>query len=105
MAVEGPDRSDDRQRPDLSHLDSGDLGLATASRHSRRLGDRHAWFFAVLALLLSATGLYGTIAFAVARRTGEIGIRMALGATTGRILTDVLRSSLRIAGAGAPRYR
>jgi predicted permease len=57
--------------------------------------------FGGLALVLALVGLYGVVSFTVARDTRNIGIRMALGATTGRILTDVLRSSVRIAGAGA----
>ena len=49
--------------------------------------------FAGLALLLASVGLYGALGYAVTRRTNEIGIRLALGATRGRVLRSVLRES------------
>jgi len=56
--------------------------------------------FAALALVIACVGLYGTVAFNVARRTNEIGIRMTLGAARGRILWMVLRSVLVMAAVG-----
>jgi putative ABC transport system permease protein len=57
-------------------------------------------FYGALAAILAIIGLYGIMAYAVARRKGEIGIRMALGATRSRILTMVVREALLLLGIG-----
>jgi ABC-type antimicrobial peptide transport system permease subunit len=57
-------------------------------------------FFGVLAALLVATGLYGTHSFRVSRRTTEIGVRMALGASRGQVLAMIMRESLWVLAAG-----
>jgi len=56
--------------------------------------------FAVLALLIACVGLYGTMSYTVARRTGEIGIRMALGAQRGTVVWMVLRQAFVLAVVG-----
>jgi len=64
-----------------------------------RLFARLSIFFGVIAVLLVATGLYGTLAYRVDRRTSEIGVRMALGAQQGQVLWLILRESLLVSGA------
>ena len=56
--------------------------------------------FAILALVIACVGLYGTVSYNVARRTGEIGIRMALGAQRGGVVWMVLREVCILAVVG-----
>jgi predicted permease len=66
-----------------------------------RLTARLAGFFGVLALVLACLGLYGLLSYEVARRTREIGIRMALGAESGTVLKLVLRQGVALAVVGS----
>jgi predicted permease len=65
-----------------------------------RLISTLATAFGVLALALSAVGLYGVLAYTVARQTPEIGIRMALGAMPGQVTWSILRQTLWLVAIG-----
>jgi predicted permease len=72
-----------------------DRTLAGASRPAWLIGT-----FALVAVLLAAIGLYGVVSYSVTQRRREIGIRMALGARPGEVLTQVLRSALAMVAVG-----
>ena len=57
--------------------------------------------FALTAILLAVSGLYGLVAYAVSQRTSEIGLRMAIGATPGDVQRMILRQAAALGAAGA----
>jgi predicted permease len=88
-----------------------DSSLPLSSLHTVRQQVESGWaqerlfaslsgFFGLLALLLASIGLYGVMAYGVARRTNEIGIRMALGAQAQDVIRLVLRESLMLVALG-----
>ena len=79
-------KTEERQRDDSLAVEKLAASLSTA--------------FGILATVLAAVGVYGVMAFVVARRTREIGIRMALGAVTGNVIWLVMREVLLLAGIG-----
>jgi ABC-type antimicrobial peptide transport system permease subunit len=85
-----PDISSDLLISSLATLD--ELRDDTLARE-RVVATLSTWF-GVLALLLGCVGLYGTLSYAVARRTSELGVRMALGAGWSRLVGMVLGESL-----------
>jgi predicted permease len=79
-------KTEERQRDDSLAVEKLAASLSTA--------------FGILATVLAGVGVYGVMAFVVARRTREIGIRMALGAVTGNVIWMVMREVLLLAGIG-----
>jgi predicted permease len=87
--------------PDIHIVRTGTLaGQRDESLLQERLISTLATAFGILALVLSAVGLYGVLAYSVARRTSEIGLRMALGALPGDVVWSVLRQTLWLVGIG-----
>jgi macrolide transport system ATP-binding/permease protein len=89
------------ENPNLAIAEMTTLGdLVERSLSEERLLARLASFFGLLALTLASIGLYGVLAYSVARRTGEIGIRVALGARPSAVSMMVMRESLRLVVIG-----
>jgi putative ABC transport system permease protein len=85
-------RLDPNVPPDFSTFNA----VVSESLHSRQFNLALVGFFAASALLLAIVGLYGVMAHSVARRTAEIGVRIALGATRANILGLVLAEGVRV---------
>jgi predicted permease len=125
-----PIQQDEQQKPSLNavvRIDGLEAPLAAAARdlaaqlapsipapvmttvsdvmnrsvNSERMMALLSVFFAACALLVTAIGLYGTLSYATARRTSEIGIRMALGARRAGVVAMVFRENALIGAAGA----
>ncbi len=87
--------------PNLTVVDIRTYDAQVQSNFTQdRLIARLTTLFGLLALVLASVGLYGVTSYFVARRTGEIGIRMALGATRTSVLGNVMRSALVQIGFG-----
>lgn len=97
-AVEGQVRAIDPEVP-IYAVRTMDEAMARTMAE-RRFAMRLLGLFAVVALLLSAIGLYGVIAYSVARRGREIGIRIALGARPSDVRRMLLREGVRLAALG-----
>jgi cell division protein FtsX len=67
---------------------------------TERMISRLAVGFGIIGVIVAVLGLYGTIAYSVARRTNEIGVRLALGASPGQVRRMVLRETLTLVAAG-----
>jgi predicted permease len=100
--VAGVERTLRALEPKLVFLELGPLDrLVSASLLAVSVGASLFGGLAGLAMLLAGLGLYGVIAFGVARRTREIGIRMALGSTRSLVIRQVLREAIGLVLTGA----
>jgi len=67
----------------------------------RRIPARMFVVLGPLLLVLAAIGIYAVVSYTVSHRTAEIGVRLALGATAGRVVSQIVRESLRVIAIGA----
>lgn len=87
--------------PEIPLEDLAPLSASLGSQvEDERLIARLSAIFGLLGLVLAAIGLYGVVSYAIARRTHELGLRMALGAQRAKVLWMVLRETLLLALAG-----
>ena len=86
----------ENRRKILEMLAAGQITADEAERLIAALSG----FFGALVLLLAGLGLYGVTAYAVTRRRAEIGIRLALGASPGRVMRAVLSRVTRLVAIG-----
>ncbi len=87
--------------PNLTVIDLRSLDdQVNDNLNQERLIARLTMLFGILALVLASVGLYGITSYAVARRTSEIGLRMALGADRGNVVRMVLRGAFVQVGLG-----
>jgi predicted permease len=100
-AAEGIRRELQRLAPGLAYVEAHPLvDIIEPNLRSWRLGATMFTLFGGLALLLAGMGLYSAIAYAVAQRRHEIGVRLALGADAGRIARMVLGEGMRVVVVG-----
>jgi predicted permease len=91
-----------RVDPDVPIAETITLPIRMASlTRPASVGALFIGYAATLAVLLTAIGLYGALAFAVSRRTREIGIRLALGAVPGQLVASIVREGMSVALPGA----
>lgn len=87
--------------PDLTIVNFKSLDYQVADNfNGERLVARLTGLFGLLALVLASVGLYGITAYSVARRTNEIGVRMALGANRGNVVSLVMRQAFLLVAIG-----